>query len=286
MERKRAVKKAGGDATASTEERGDPQTQGEEAPLQLKPCPSERTWQGLLVYSRKALYERKHSLQSPRLKRRKSRRSLLLPQIQLVAKIMERIGWWHFAKCLGIILPKTWHGSYWAMAKRTSAGTWDGSGQHHSQHHLITLTRCYTGKSGLPEASGQWLLLLTGPAGLNLEHTGSLSLSPPQKSLLARLKFTNFLQMLPSKRSSCVCQAPGRRIFCMEKYQLTQKYQWAQLITMMWTYRFCPLSKLFFSFMDRCDLSSLWQMRCILPNWWAKFLIIQLNLALQVNKGK
>lgn len=86
MERKRAVKKAGGDATASAEERGDPQTQGEEAPLQLKPCPSERTWQGLLVYSRKALYERKHSLQSPRLKRRKSRRSLLLPQNQLVAK--------------------------------------------------------------------------------------------------------------------------------------------------------------------------------------------------------
>lgn len=86
MERKRALKKAGGDATDSAEKRGDPQTQGEEAPLPPKPHPGERTWQVLLVYSSKALYKRKYSLQSPRLKRRKSRRSLLLKQNQLVAK--------------------------------------------------------------------------------------------------------------------------------------------------------------------------------------------------------
>lgn len=85
MERKCAVKKAGADAAASAETSGDPLTQGEEAALQPKPRPSERTWQGLLVYSRKALYKKKSSLQCPRLKRRKSRRSLLLPQNQLVA---------------------------------------------------------------------------------------------------------------------------------------------------------------------------------------------------------
>lgn len=87
MERKRALKKAEeGDATASAEKRGDPQTQAEEAPLPPKPHPGERTWQVRLVYSSKALYKRKYSLQSPRLKRRKSRRSLLLTQNQLVAK--------------------------------------------------------------------------------------------------------------------------------------------------------------------------------------------------------
>lgn len=135
------------------------------------------------VYSRKALYKRKFSLQSPRLKRRKSWRSLLLPQNQLVA-IKNGENWTvTFCKMSWYYPTKTCHGSYWAMAKRALALTWDGSGQHHSQDHQITLTRCYTGKSGLPEPSGQWLLLLTGPPGLNLEHTRS-SLPPPQKSLL------------------------------------------------------------------------------------------------------
>lgn len=180
--------------------------------------------------------------------------------------------WWHFAKYLGIVLPKTCHGSYWAMAKCASAGTWDGSGQHHSLDNLITLIMCYTGKSGLPEASGQWLLLPTGPTGLNLEHTRSLSLPPLQKSLLARLKSTSSLQMVPSRRSSCACQAPGRRDLPHGEVPVNR----AQLITMLWTHKITR-SKLFFSFMDRCDLNSFWQMGRILTNWWAKFLTTQLN---------
>lgn len=112
MERKCAVKKAGADATASAETSGDPQTQAEEAPLQQKPRPSERTWQGLLVYSRKALYKRKSSLQSPRLKRKKSRRSLLLPQNQLVA-IKNGENWTvTFCKMSWYYATKTCHGSY------------------------------------------------------------------------------------------------------------------------------------------------------------------------------
>lgn len=51
-ERKHAVKKAGADATASAETSGDPQTQGEEAPLQLKPHPSYRTWHGLSLFQK------------------------------------------------------------------------------------------------------------------------------------------------------------------------------------------------------------------------------------------
>lgn len=111
-------------------------------------------------------------------------------------------------------------------------------------------------ETSFPEASEQWLLLVTEPLSFDWASLGRTHPLPLLWKLwLKRLKFPKTWLMFTSRRSTCAC--PDTRRERSPPWRDTSNR--TRLIRTVCACRFRSRSKLFLGSMAICELSSLWQ---------------------------